>query len=98
MGTFLRTSLVVQWLRLHASTSGSADSIPGQGTKSLHAMEHSKPNQTFAIFLSWLISRKFLLLGLVIIKQIVWKWWFKQCIGREEYSHERNLIFFELMG
>ena len=50
MGTFLRTSLVVQWLRLHASTSGSADSIPGQGIKSLHAMEHSKPNQTFAIF------------------------------------------------
>ena len=26
-------SLVVQWLRLHASNAGVADSIPGQGTK-----------------------------------------------------------------
>ena len=28
-----RTSLVVQWLRLHAFTAGSVGSIPGQGTK-----------------------------------------------------------------
>ena len=31
------TSLVGQWLRLHASTAGSAGSIPGQGTKIPHA-------------------------------------------------------------
>ena len=29
----LRTSLLVQWLRLHASTAEDVDSIPGQGTK-----------------------------------------------------------------
>ena len=28
-----RTSLAVQWLRLHASTAGGMGSIPGQGTK-----------------------------------------------------------------
>ena len=28
------TSLVVQWLRLHASNSGGSGSIPGQGTRS----------------------------------------------------------------
>ena len=27
------TSLVVQWLRLRASTAGGVGSIPGQGTK-----------------------------------------------------------------
>ena len=32
-----RTSLVVQWLRLCASTTGGLGSIPGQGTKILHA-------------------------------------------------------------
>ena len=32
-----RTSLAVQWLRLHAPTAGGAGSIPGQGTKILHA-------------------------------------------------------------
>ena len=31
------TSLVVQWLRLHAPSAGGTDSIPGQGTKILHA-------------------------------------------------------------
>ena len=29
-----RTSLAVQWLRLHASTAGGAGSIPSQGTRS----------------------------------------------------------------
>ena len=32
------TSLVVQWLRLQASNAGSANSIPGQGTKIPHAV------------------------------------------------------------
>ena len=31
-------SLVVQWLGLHASTTGDGGSIPGLGTKMLHAM------------------------------------------------------------
>ena len=30
----LRTSLVVQWLRLHAPNAGGLGSIPGQGTRS----------------------------------------------------------------
>ena len=30
----LGTSLVVQWLRLHATNTRSSGSIPGQGTKS----------------------------------------------------------------
>ena len=29
----LGTSLVVQWLRLHASSAGAPGLIPGQGTK-----------------------------------------------------------------
>ena len=32
------TSLVVQWVRLGASTTGGTSSIPGQGTKIPHAM------------------------------------------------------------
>ena len=40
-----RTSLAVQWLRLCASTAGGAGSIPGHGTKILHAMQHGQ-NQT----------------------------------------------------
>ena len=31
------TSLVVQWLRLYASTAGSTGSVPGWGTKIPHA-------------------------------------------------------------
>ena len=31
------TSLVVQWLRLHASTAGGMGLIPGQATNSPHA-------------------------------------------------------------
>ena len=32
------TSLVIQWLRLHASKARSACLIPGQGTKIPHAV------------------------------------------------------------
>ena len=35
----LGTSLVVQWLRFHVSTAGGEGSIPGQGTKILHAIQ-----------------------------------------------------------
>ena len=34
------TSLMVQWLRLHASKAGGVGSIPGWGTKILHALWH----------------------------------------------------------
>ena len=33
----MRTSLVVQWLRLQASNAGHMGSVPGLGTKILHA-------------------------------------------------------------
>ena len=36
------TSLVVQWLRLRASTAGGTGSIPGQGTKIPHAVPHGQ--------------------------------------------------------
>ena len=35
------TSLVVQWLRLCASTAGGTGSIPGWGAKILHASQRS---------------------------------------------------------
>ena len=35
-------SLVVQWLRLHASNAGGMGSIPGQGTKIPHASRPKK--------------------------------------------------------
>ena len=35
-------SLGVQWLGLQASTAGGPGSIPGQGTKILHAPQHSQ--------------------------------------------------------
>ncbi|TEA37244.1 hypothetical protein DBR06_SOUSAS10010020, partial [Sousa chinensis] len=40
--TNMGTSLVVQWLRLHAPSAGSRGSIPGQGTRShMHAATKS---------------------------------------------------------
>ena len=38
----LGTSLVVQWLRLHASNAGTVGSIPGQGTKIPYAVWHGQ--------------------------------------------------------
>ena len=38
----IRTSLVVQWLRLHASIAEGAVSIPGQGTKILHSAKRGQ--------------------------------------------------------
>ena len=38
------TSLVVQWLRLHAPNAGGPGSIPGQGTRS-HMLQLSVPVQ-----------------------------------------------------
>ena len=39
------TSLVVQWLRLHASTAGGTGSIPGGGTKIPHATQPKKEKE-----------------------------------------------------
>jgi len=36
----LGISLAAQWLRLHYSNAGSTGSIPGWGTKILHAVKH----------------------------------------------------------
>ena len=38
------TFLMVQWLTLHASNARGADSLPGWGTKILHAMWHGQEN------------------------------------------------------
>ena len=40
------TSLVVQWLRLHAPSARGMGSIPGWGTKTLHATWHGQKNPT----------------------------------------------------
>ena len=36
------TSLAVQWLRRHVSNAVGAGSIPGQGTKIPHAVQHGQ--------------------------------------------------------
>ena len=41
-----RTSLAVQWLRLHASTAGGLGSIPGWVTKIPHAHGAAKKKKT----------------------------------------------------
>ena len=65
----LGTSLAVQWLRLRTSTAGGTGSIPGRGTKILHAVWHGqkekkklyvfvfRPHSLFhhAIFVNYLI-------------------------------------------
>ena len=39
---FVGTSLAVQWLRLHTPSAEGTGSIPGQGTKILHAVWHGQ--------------------------------------------------------
>ena len=39
------TSLVVQWLKLHASKAGGMGSIPGRGTKIPYAIGHGQKNK-----------------------------------------------------
>ena len=41
----IETSLVVQWLRLHAANTQSVDLIPGQGTKIPHAVWHGQKDE-----------------------------------------------------
>ena len=45
------TSLVVQCLRLHASTAGGPGLIPGWGTKILHATQYGKKKKKSTGFL-----------------------------------------------
>ena len=45
----IRTSLVVQWLRLPDSAAGGAGSIPGQGTKILNTMLARSKKQNSSI-------------------------------------------------
>ena len=45
------TSLVVQWLRLHASTAGGAGSIPGWGTKIPHALWYGKKKKKVTVII-----------------------------------------------
>ena len=40
----LGTSLMVPWLRLHTPNAGGTGSIPGRGTKILHAAQHGLKN------------------------------------------------------
>ena len=42
----LQTSLVAQWLRLHAPNAGVIGSIHGQGTKTPHAIHMVWKNKT----------------------------------------------------
>jgi len=54
------TSLVVQWLRLHASNARDMGSIPGQGTKIPHAMHRSQEDNFFLIVHTFYLELGFL--------------------------------------
>ena len=43
--TLFRISLMVQCLRLHASSAGGTSLTPGQGTKILHVAQRHPPTQ-----------------------------------------------------
>ena len=45
---YVDTSLVVQWLGLHASTASSLGSIPSRGTKIPKAEQHSRKEKKSA--------------------------------------------------
>ena len=49
----VRTSLAVQWLRLHASNVGGIDLTPNQETKIPHASEAKKTKKERSIHESW---------------------------------------------
>ena len=61
-----RTSLAVQWLRIHTSTAGATGLIPGWGTKILHAKKKKKrqktnwdgePQEYLKQFLKWTLMK-----------------------------------------
>ena len=45
----VETSLVVQWLGLHASAANGLGSIPGQGTKILKAEQHGRKEKKVSL-------------------------------------------------
>ena len=53
-----RNSLAVQWLGLRASTAGGTGSIPGRGTKILHAAQYGQKKKKKK-------KEKFILLGYI---------------------------------
>ena len=53
---FVRNSLAVHWLRLHARNAGGTDSIPGRGTKILHARSVTKKKKGGGEYLSSFLS------------------------------------------
>ena len=54
------TSLAVQWLGLRASTAGGTNSIPGQGTKIPHAMQHSQKKKKESAALCYNLTKIYL--------------------------------------
>ena len=44
------TSQAIQWLRLHTSTAGAVDSIPGHGIKIPHATDCDKKKKKHGAF------------------------------------------------
>ena len=65
-----RTSLAIQWLRLHDSTTEGMGSVPGRGTEIPHANWHG-PRKKYMIKISWIpviFRTKFL--GLLLGKNV----------------------------
>ena len=55
--TTLWTNMAIQWLRLHVAPAGGACSIPGWGTRILHATwcsQRKKKSLLFSVQLGWL--------------------------------------------
>ena len=48
-----RTSLVVHWLRLYVFSAGIEGLIPGLGTKTLHATQHSQKKERNVSLTFW---------------------------------------------
>ena len=59
----LRTSLVVQWLRLHASNAGGVGLIPGRGTKIPHATQCSEMESKVQMSLNRISASSLLAFG-----------------------------------
>ena len=79
----METSLVIQWLRLHASTLGDRGSIPGQETKIPHAVQCSQQLKKKIFFLSHLT---------------IWVYfWVLYCRGPQSLGH-RPVPFWSLLG
>ena len=63
------TSLVVHWLRLHASNAGGMGSIPGGGTKIPHAMWHGQKEKKKGLNKTYYENEKYIYIGKGQVKQ-----------------------------